>query len=552
MVVAASVGLPACAGGDASEAPEAAVAFLDAWAAGDVEAMDPSVVAPSDAMHAAYAALPTDLGLVALEVEPGEATFDGDAGSLSFDAALQLGGLGTWSYTGELPLQRVDGEWLVAWAPSAIHPSLQEGDRLQRTRVVPMRAPIHAADGRLLAVSDAGGTRLYAGASEVVGVTEEATAEGSVAADPLRIAPGDQVGIEGLEATYDRELAGRASGEVQRVDAAGVVAEVLHSFPGDAPETLQTSIDLTVQAAAVAAVQTVALPSAIVAIDVPSGGVLAVASGPTSGFDRALNGSYEPGSTFKVVTTDALMENGMTPETPVDCPADTVAGGLPVRNAGGFSLGTVPFEMAFARSCNTSFVLGAEQLPDGALTEAASRFGFNVDYAIGVPAVTGSYPEPTSPEDLVASSIGQGRVAASPLHMASVAAAAAGGTWHAPWVTEDREGGEGETRAIGEAAAEALPDLMRLVVTEGTGTAIDIPDQDVRGKTGTAEFGDEDPPETHAWFIGFRGDLAFAVVVEGGGSGGSVAAPLGRTFLDGVPLPVEEAEDSEDSEDSED
>ncbi|OWY61928.1 hypothetical protein B7486_61150 [cyanobacterium TDX16] len=84
---------------------------------------------------------------------------------------------------------------------------------------------------------------------------------------------------------------------------------------------------------------------------------------------------------------------------------------------------------------------------------------------------------------------------------------------------------------------------MRKAVTEGTGEAANIPNQDVRGKTGTAEFGNEDPLETHAWFIGFRGDLAFAVLVEGGGedhvavTGGAAAAPVARTFLDRVPDP---------------
>jgi cell division protein FtsI/penicillin-binding protein 2 len=72
---------------------------------------------------------------------------------------------------------------------------------------------------------------------------------------------------------------------------------------------------------------------------------------------------------------------------------------------------------------------------------------------------------------------------------------------------------------------------MRLVVTSGTGTAANVPGQPVFGKTGTAEFGNANPPSTHAWFIGFRGDLAFAVLVEGGGVGGSVAAPIAARFL---------------------
>jgi cell division protein FtsI/penicillin-binding protein 2 len=220
-----------------------------------------------------------------------------------------------------------------------------------------------------------------------------------------------------------------------------------------------------------------------------------------------------------------------------------VAGGRPFRNSGSFGLGQVPFSEAFARSCNTTFVLAAEQLPEGALTAAAEDMGFNVEYRVGVPAVRGSFPPPDSPQDLTSAAIGQGRVEASPLHMASVAAAAGSGTWNAPFLTPDLEGGEGESIELSEEAAELLPTVMRLAVTEGTGEAADIPNQDVRGKTGTAEFGNEDPLETHAWFIGFRGNLAFAVLVEGGGeehvavTGGAAAAPVARTFLDRVPDP---------------
>ena len=72
---------------------------------------------------------------------------------------------------------------------------------------------------------------------------------------------------------------------------------------------------------------------------------------------------------------------------------------------------------------------------------------------------------------------------------------------------------------------------MRLVVTGGTGTAANVRGQTVYGKTGTAEFGSGTPPATHAWFIGYRGELAFAVIVEGGGVGGRVAAPLAAKFL---------------------
>ncbi|MGH3441983.1 MAG: penicillin-binding transpeptidase domain-containing protein, partial [Nitriliruptorales bacterium] len=120
---------------------------------------------------------------------------------------------------------------------------------------------------------------------------------------------------------------------------------------------------------------------------------------------------------------------------------------------------------------------------------------------------------------------------ASPLHMASVAAAVAAGRWQQPMLVADQEAaGAGEPLP----EVETLRELMRLVVTDGTGTAADVDGREVRGKTGTAEFGTPDEEgelPTHAWFIGYAGDLAFAVVVEGGGGGGEVAAPIGARFL---------------------
>ena len=177
--------------------------------------------------------------------------------------------------------------------------------------------------------------------------------------------------------------------------------------------------------------------------------------------------------------------------------------------------------------------LADDKLSDADLVAAAGRFGFGVDYDAGVDAVGGEFPDPNDTADRAASAIGQGRVLASPLHMASVAAAVASGTWRAPRVT-----GPPSTVspvALNPSTVAVLADLMREVVRTGTGTSAAVAGQDVAGKTGTAEFGNADPPATHAWFIGFRGSLAFAVLVEGGGVGGQVAAPIAARFLTAAP-----------------
>ena len=92
--------------------------------------------------------------------------------------------------------------------------------------------------------------------------------------------------------------------------------------------------------------------------------------------------------------------------------------------------------------------------------------------------------------------------------------------------------GDRVTQPLDPAVRESLAGLMRLVVTEGSGTATDIPGLDVIGKTGTAEFGEDDPPATHAWFIGAADGLGFAVLLEGGGVGGRDAAPIAARFLE--------------------
>ena len=125
--------------------------------------------------------------------------------------------------------------------------------------------------------------------------------------------------------------------------------------------------------------------------------------------------------------------------------------------------------------------------------------------------------------------IGQDRILASPLQMAGVAATVADGRWRAPRLAA----GDPRRAAAPLAPAQAttLRELMRAVVTSGTGTALASVGGEPAGKSGTAEYGGGDPPPTHAWFIALRGDLALAVLVEGGRAGGTVAAPIAARFF---------------------
>ncbi|MBW3574818.1 MAG: hypothetical protein KY450_08135 [Actinobacteria bacterium] len=407
-----------------------------------------------------------------------------------------------------------------------MHPALRPGTAIARQRVVAPRAPLVDVDD--VALTGAQAPRLAALSAQVLG-TVGPLDEAGAAALGLWYEAGDVVGTSGLQAATEPRLFGRPWGAVELVDGRGQVLEVLEVFPGAAPEPVTTTFDADVQAAAEAALAGTSKPAALVAIDAPSGQVRAVATRPTTGFNRAFVGQYPPGSTFKVVTAAALLESGVGPDTTISCPATVAISGFRFSNAGGEALGDIPFATAFYRSCNTAFVQLADDLDSDALAASAERFGFNADLELPVPADAGSFPVPTSPVEQAAAAIGQGRVTATPLQMASVAAAVASGTWRSPHVLVERQAPV--ERPLPEAAVATLQELMRRVVAEGTGTAAQLPGEPVAGKTGTAEYGGARPPRTHAWFLGFRGDLAFAVVVEDGGFGGEVAAPIARSFL---------------------
>jgi cell division protein FtsI/penicillin-binding protein 2 len=99
-------------------------------------------------------------------------------------------------------------------------------------------------------------------------------------------------------------------------------------------------------------------------------------------FDRALAGRYPPGSTFKIVTAEALLTQGTTPDTQVQCSPEATVGGKRFTDFEGEALGAIPFGAAFAMSCNTAFVTAASRLPSGALAEAAESFGFGARYTL--------------------------------------------------------------------------------------------------------------------------------------------------------------------------
>jgi cell division protein FtsI/penicillin-binding protein 2 len=352
---------------------------------------------------------------------------------------------------------------------------------------------------------------------------------------PGRYRVGQQVGLTGLQAQYEQQLAGTVGLKVVLQHALGGAADVtLLTVAPHSGKPLQTTIDPAIQTAADNALVGQAKPSALVAIRVSTGDVLAVSNGPNGGaFDLALTGQAPPGSTFKVVTTLALLEGGLQPQTPVACEPTITVNGRTFHNAEHESFGLIPFSSDFAQSCNTAFASLGPRLASDSLQKAALSLGIGVPTHLGISAHAGNVPVTTDPVDKAASMFGQGRILASPLAITTATASVARGVRVSPRLVA---GAPGSSAAVGTAlpagALATLRDLMREVVTSGTGTALlGVPGLPVYGKTGTAEFGSGPNPPSHAWFTGWQGDIAFGVFVQGGEFGGDTAAPIAAKFL---------------------
>lgn len=372
--------------------------------------------------------------------------------------------------------------------------------------------------------------------AQVVGTVGEATAE-QLQELPDHYQSGDAAGRSGVEEAHETRLAGEPAEQARLVDETGVL-HVLAEREFVEPQSVRTTLDPELVESAHAALAGVGQPAALVAVDVPTGEVRASVSTPLGGLNRALTGRYPPGSTLKTVTAAALLADGLATDAAVQCPPTVTILGRTFRNAHGDGPGPITFDEAFRRSCNTAFTQLAVDLGEEAVVGMAETFGFNTELRLGVPSADPSFPAPRDDAELAAAAIGQARVETTPAHMASVAAAVAAGEWRPPMIV--RDDGTPEARPLPPPVSQTLTALMRGVVATGTGTAAQRPGAPVAGKTGSAEFGSGPPFETHAWFIGFRDEVAFAAFVEGGGAGGSVAAPVAAAFLaelEGSPAP---------------
>ena len=273
--------------------------------------------------------------------------------------------------------------------------------------------------------------------------------------------------------------------------------------------------------------------------------------------NRTISERYAPGSTFKVLTAIALIENGIAnPDTRMDSPVSTTLPGTntEVSNIESSTCGDgkPTLTEAFARSCNTTFVLASEKLTTQQLTDVTKRFGFGHEQEIPLTVIPSVFPADADSAQLAMSSIGQYTVQATPMQMAQVAQTIAnGGQMMSPYLIKQIVDADNQTirktkateagRPISADTASKVTGMMQAVVSQpyGSGTPMALPNVSVAAKTGTAETGDGD--RANAWAIGFapadNPQIAFAVIVEGDETnptphGGDVAGPVAKAVLE--------------------
>ena len=435
------------------------------------------------------------------------------------------------SIRGEVRLPVGDDD-TVEWAPHLVFPGLEPGETLSRREEVPRRGRILSVEGRVLAQGPADART---SPTDGVGTSIAGSMEASEDAEERRALfargfPEDMpVGASGLERALQEQVEGRPGGILL---AGGRVAARARPQPAG---PVRSTIDTDLQAAADLALA--GRFGGVAALDARTAEVRALSG-------VAFSAPQPPGSTFKIITTTAALDHRLvrpSDEFPVETQA--IIDGVPLQNANGESCGG-SFRASFAHSCNSVFAPLGVKVGARRLVAAAERYGWNEEPTLAG-AMPSTLPSPrgiVSPLDLGSTAIGQGKVLATPLQMASVSQTIANhGMRIAPTLLPSSRARR--TRVTSRRTARTIARLMVDVVGYGTGTAASIPGVRVAGKTGTAELEDtrgpegavSDPSNTDAWFTSYaparRPKIAVAVLLVRNGSGGATAAPAARVVL---------------------
>jgi cell division protein FtsI/penicillin-binding protein 2 len=346
--------------------------------------------------------------------------------------------------------------------------------------------------------------------------------------------PGTTIGLSGLQQAFQRTLVGTPTTEVVVANAAGEVVSVLQRWPGRAGADVRTTISASVQQAANRALRFASGSAALVAISPATGHVLAVAERDVGGMPQVqpLSGRYQPGQAFTIVSTAALFNTGLIGvNTPIPCGSSNPVGGEDFTNDPPVRAGGT-FRADFANACSTAFAGLSLRLSAKDLETAASGFGLGKPWQLPLDAYTGGMRSPSNQAELAEDSIGTGSVQVSPLDMAIAAGVVESGTWRPPvLVTDPADPGLTPTTPFVVQVVSALQTLMRSTVSSGAGKAANVGNAPVYGQVGSAPYGSTGLRS--AWFVGFQGNVAFAVL-ELTRSADTSAARLAARFLRGL------------------
>ncbi len=272
--------------------------------------------------------------------------------------------------------------------------------------------------------------------------------------------------------------------------------------------------------------------------------------GSSNLLNRATQGLYPPGSTFKMVTMLSYLRqypNAMA-DFSFDCTGSVTAGDTTINCYDGKVHGTESLTTAFANSCNSAFATMGLNMDKAQFRETAEDLLFNKKLPTNITTNKSVFEldRNTVEEEVMTTSIGQGNTLVTPLHMAMLTATVAnGGIMMKPYLVSRIETAEGETVQVNNPEmydtlmtvdeASKLTDAMRAVVMEGTAIAFSGNAHPVAGKTGSAEYKSGDNEGTHSWFVGFSNvddpDLVVAVIAEDGGTGSQTAVPIAQSIF---------------------
>jgi cell division protein FtsI/penicillin-binding protein 2 len=538
-------------GGPGSPEKDAARRYTQAWEAGDFGAMYRELNQASKASTSiksfvnAYHEAEAIATLRSLEAHsPGDASDVEGVKTVPVSIDARTVAFGTVEADLDLPYD----EGGISWSPNLVFPGLRAGERLENQIELAPRAPILAADGSPLAEGPADAREHPLGSSSIDVTGEVGTAEEEDVPALLRhgFSADTPVGVSGLEQAFNARLAGKPGGSLLAVSEETGSARTIAKGVPKPGAPVKTTIDTGLQEAAVSALA--GQSGGVAVLDGRNGDVRALAG-------QAFSAPQPPGSTFKMVTTTAALNNNLVKlDDEFEITNGVNVGGRFIENANGEYCGGTLRE-AFAESCNADFAPLGPKIGNDELVGTAERFGFNslptlyaprIARAVGLPE--SSIPEEVGDElDLGVSAIGQGEVLATPLQMASVAQTVGNDGVREPTsivANKKLRPDAKPVRVMSKKVAGEMTELMIGVVTSGTGYAGAIPQAQVAGKTGTAELGPEPGQENaahpvqikDAWFAAFApaegAKLAIGVLlIDAGAAGGEVAAPIASQVL---------------------